>query len=97
MGIDPAYHDIDTLGPPLVGCFKHGVRFANTGSSAKEDLEFAAGLLGLVSLHPGEEDVGVGALIIHRCRYLKMRLWGQARALRCTWRGDKSRVPLHDA
>ena len=58
MGIDPAYDDIKALGTPLVGCCKHGVRFANTCSGAKEDLEFAVALLGLFGLHPGEEEVG---------------------------------------
>ena len=53
VGIDPAHDDIDALGTPLVGRFKHGVRFANTGRGAKEDLEFAAGLLGLFSLAHG--------------------------------------------
>ncbi len=98
VGIDPAYDDIEALGTPLVGCFKHGVRFANTGSGAKEDLEFAAVLLGLFSLHPGEEDVGIGALIVHRCRYLKVRSSG-ARPERYAARvgSTTSRVPLREA
>jgi hypothetical protein len=71
MGIDPAHDNIYAFGTPLVGRFKHGVRFANTGRGAKEDLEFAAGLLGLFLLDTGEEGVGIGSLIVHSYAYLK--------------------------
>ena len=71
VGIDPAHDHIDALGTPLVGGFKHGVRFANAGRGAKEDLEFPAGLLGLFLLDTGEQGIGVGALIVHRSVHLK--------------------------
>src|SRR5215468_7007590 len=58
VGIDPAHDDIYALGPPLVGRFQHGVRFANTSRSAKEDLEFPTALLGLFLLDTSEQSVG---------------------------------------
>jgi hypothetical protein len=71
VGIDPARDNIHALGPSLVSGFKHGVRFANPGRGAKEDLEFPAGLLGLFLLDTGEQGVGVRSLIVHRYVHLK--------------------------
>ena len=98
VGIDPAHHDVDTLLTPVVRCFKHGVRFANTRRGTKEDLEFAAALLGVSSvLHAGEQDVGIGPLIMHTYRSSRYLPRGARPERTRHVLGDRSRVPQREA
>jgi len=45
--------------------FEHGVSFAHASRGAKEDLEFAAGLVRLFLLHTGQQGIRVGPVLGH--------------------------------
>ena len=96
VGIHPAHHNVDALVVPLMGRFEHGIRFADPGCGAKEDLEFTTGLLGLFLLDTGEQSVGVGSLIVHRRMYLNVRFYG-AMPERHGARAEGDNVPCSSA
>ena len=63
---DPPDYHIDPVTPLLVRSLQHRVGFPHARRGAEKDLELAARLLGLFSLHAPQQGIGIGSSLFHQ-------------------------------